>query len=182
MLVATVRVMRRNKAMLPPAPNAHESPMTRARTTKQWRSAASAACLGAGIRPHIREGAMCVTLTRQRTRGPGLDEASLPASLKAVQDGVADMLWNDCQSCVVVPCGHRHDNDDTVTWRFRQQQGSEPCVIVEVIWICPGCHSEVDYDTCGCGGSREGHGVPMATGHVFVPMGCRCLVVASGAS
>lgn len=39
---------------------------------------------------------------------------------------------------------------------------------------CPGCHREIDEDTCGCGDSRDGHGSPNDVGHSFVPAGCDC--------
>ena len=39
--------------------------------------------------------------------------------------------------------------------------------------VCPGCESEIDPDTCGCGDAREGHGYG-GGGHGFIPMGCGC--------
>ncbi len=39
---------------------------------------------------------------------------------------------------------------------------------------CPGCHYEIDPDTCGCGDAMKDHGSPMETGHRAVPIGCGC--------
>ena len=66
-------------------------------------------------RPRLR-----VTLTRIGPRKA--DHSNIVASFKAVQDGVADYLWRDCDDHAKT-CGHLHDGDPRVKWLYDQDDG-----------------------------------------------------------
>ncbi len=89
-----------------------------------------------------------VTMTRIRKGGRGLDSDSLPGSFKAVRDGVADVLWDGCP--VHPPryskpdargwkkktsgCGHDHDDDPRIEWRYANASGARKEISIEVEW------------------------------------------------
>lgn len=120
----------------PPLPNQTRGRHWSSIRSGQWRQDAFlAACR---IDPGIgRNACVTVTLTRAHTRGQGPDYDNLVASLKSVRDGVADRLFRGCtQHWMKPPCGHLHDDEPNVTWRYAKRKGLILAVEVEVDAAC----------------------------------------------
>jgi hypothetical protein len=117
---------------LPSSPNRKSRGWrARAAETKRWRRDAASVCL---VLPALQptEG-VTLTLTRCRTRGPGLDYDNLVASFKAALDGICDVLWKDCTRHARRPCGPYHDADERLRVVYEQQAAGQTCVRICVV-------------------------------------------------
>jgi hypothetical protein len=106
----------------------HRHWSVRAKARKEQRRAAALACLAAQptkqIGKHVanlgRPALPAVILLTRVAPSRGLDDDSLPASMKAIRDGVADWL------------GLADDRDARVRWIYDQRRGAKGEYAVEV--------------------------------------------------
>jgi hypothetical protein len=133
--LAPARPLRFTLPGLPPRPNDTQGRHWSKGKRRKWRRDAALAAFGAPSLVERPELSVVVTLTRCRTRGPEMDGDGLQGSLKAVRDGIADVLYRHCERHVMTPgCGHEHDGEGAIEWRYEQRTARrshvEVCVAV----------------------------------------------------